>query len=293
MARSLGHARAMAVLVAGTFAGGGAAQAACAGAGVIVRIEGRAQDVVISRVVSGATATVTRPRVLEVICRGDVVRAEGETFVVLSIAGAGSVKVSRTAPYTVAERSGAPSVLGNAYSALNDQVMPDMKRMPWNVRLKGAGDDFGFALPAMATGGQLLQAGDRSLLVRLVGGTAPYKVEIRDAHNAVLASQSSSDHDVVLSRLNLAPGDYRIRASDSTPRAMDATITATNAPPPAGTTFEGFTDPEIRTAAEAATLARTSPTHWSFEAEQRLQGAPANGLDRDKVYELIESYSPD
>ena len=83
MARSLGHARAMAVLVAGTFAGGGAAQAACAGAGVIVRIEGRAQDVVISRVVSGATATVTRPRVLEVICRGDVVRAEGETFVVL------------------------------------------------------------------------------------------------------------------------------------------------------------------------------------------------------------------
>jgi len=52
--------------------------------------------------------------------------------------------------------------------------MPDMNRLPWTVRLKGAGDDFGFAVPALTAGGQQLQVGDRALLVRLVGGTAPY-----------------------------------------------------------------------------------------------------------------------
>ena len=50
-------------------------------------------------------------------------------------------------------------------------------------------------------------------------------------------------------------------------------------------------DPEVRTAATAAALARSNPGVWSLEAEQLLQAAPANGLDRDKVYELIESYS--
>jgi hypothetical protein len=54
-----------------------------------------------------------------------------------------------------------------------------------------------------------------------------------------------------------------------------------------------FTDPEIRIAASAATLARDAPAQWSFEAERELQSAPAHGLDRDKVYELIESYGTD
>jgi len=266
---------------------------ACPGAGVIVRIEGRAQDVVIKRTEGGAPAVVTRPRVLEVVCRNDVISTEGATYVVLSIDGAGSVKIDHNAAYTVPARSGAPTLISNAYSTLNDQVMPDMKRLPWNVRLKGAGDDFGFALPALTTGGQQLRAGDRTLLVRLVGGTAPYKVEIRDANGAVVASQSSSDHDVVLSHVNLAPGAYKITASDSTPRSMDAQIVAVDTAPPADTSFDGLTDPEIRTAAEAATLARDTPTLWSFEAEQQLEAAPADGLDRDKVYELIESYSTD
>jgi len=292
MARSWARARAAALIATAAVGWAGLAHA-CPGAGVIVRIEGRAQDVVIKRTEGGAPVVVTRPRVLEVVCRNDVISTEGATYVVLSIDGAGSVKIDHNAAYTVPARSGAPTLISNAYSTLNDQVMPDMKRLPWNVRLKGAGDDFGFALPALTTGGQQLRAGDRTLLVRLVGGTAPYKVEIRDANGAVVASQSSSDHDVVLSHVNLAPGAYKITASDSTPRSMDAQIVAVDTAPPADTSFDGLTDPEIRTAAEAATLARDTPTLWSFEAEQQLEAAPADGLDRDKVYELIESYSTD
>jgi hypothetical protein len=293
MVRSLAQAQAL-VLIAATACGwSGVAQAACAGAGVIVRIEGRAQDVIITRNEGGAASTVTRPRVLEVVCHGDTVSTVGGTYIVVSIDGAGPVRIDHNAAYTVPMRSNAPTVLSNAYSTLNDQVMPDMKRLPWNVRLKGAGDDFGFALPALNTAGQQLRAGDRTLLVRLIGGTAPYQVEIHDAGGAVIASQSSSDHDVVLSHVHLAPGAYKITASDSTPRAMDAQIAVVDTGPPADTSFDGLTDPEIRTAAEAATLARDTPTLWSFEAEQQLEAAPADGLDRDKVYELIESYSTD
>jgi hypothetical protein len=266
---------------------------ACAGAGVITRIEGRAQDVVITRTDGGATSTVTRPRVLEVVCHSDRITTVGATYVVLSIDGAGTVKVDQHAAYVVPAHSGTPSVISNAYSALNDQVMPDMKRLPWNVRLKGAGDDFGFALPSLTTGGQELEAGDRSLLVRLVGGEAPYTVQIRDASNAVVASQTSPNHDVVLPNVALTPGAYKITASDSTPRAMDAAISVVTTTPPADSDFASLGDPEVRTAAAAATLAREAPTPWSFEAEQELEAAPTNGLDRDKVYELIESYGTD
>jgi hypothetical protein len=294
MVRYIGKAQAMVVLIAAAAAGlPSLAHAACAGAGVIVRIEGRAQDVVITRNEGGASSTVTRPRVLEVVCHGDVISTVAGTFVVVSIDGAGPVRIEHNAAYTVPMHSNAPTILSNAYSTLNEQVMPDMKRLPWNVRLKGAGDDFGFALPALTTGGQQLQSGERTLLVRLVGGTAPYKVEISDAGGAVIASQSSSSHDVVLANVHLAPGQYKITASDSTPRSLDAQIVAVTAAPPADTSFDGLTDPEVRTAAEAATLARNAPTLWSFEAEQQLAAAPADGLDRDKVYELIESYSTD
>jgi hypothetical protein len=98
---------------------------------------------------------------------------------------------------------------------------------------------------------------------------------------------------VVLPHVTLNPGTYKITASDSTPRAMDATIAAVTTTPPADSSFASLGDPEIRSAAAAATLAREAPTPWSFEAEQQLEAAPANGLDRDKVYELIESYGTD
>jgi hypothetical protein len=264
---------------------------ACDGAGVIVRIEGQPQDVLITRTENGAAATVSRPRVLEVVCHNDVIKAVNATSIVLAIDGAGTVKVDRSAVYRVPARSGAPSAVGNAYRSIDEQVLPDMKRMPWNVRLKGAGDDFGFALPALTTGGQQIQEGRRTLLVRLVGGSAPYKVEVRNAQNQVVASQTSESHEVQLPSTALATGGYVITVSDSTPRSLDAKVTVVSGTPPGQPDFAGLEDPEVRAAAAASSLARTATATWSFEAEQQLAAAPANGLDRDKVYELIESYS--
>jgi hypothetical protein len=265
----------------------------CDGAGVITRIEGRPQDVVITRTEAGQPSVVTRPRVLEVVCRADVIHAVGATYLVLAIDGSGQVRVDHNVDYTVPARRGAPSAAGNAYRNLADVVLPDMKRMPWNVRIKGAGDDFGFALPALTAGGQKVQAGSRAMLVRLLGGTAPYKVEIRDAQDRVVVAKSSDSHEVALGAVALSPGAYKIKITDSTPRTLEGAFTAVSSPPPVETTYADLADPEIRTAANASVLARAAPAVWSFEAEQQLQAAPVNGLDRDKVYELIESYSTD
>lgn len=261
---------------------------ACEGAGVVIRIDGRPQDVQITR----ANALVTRPRVLEVVCRQDVIHTVGPTSIVLSIDGAGTVKVGPGGAYTVPNRSGAPTLAGNVYRSIDEQVMPDMKRLPWNVRLKGAGDDFGFALPTLVNGGQKLEAGQHTLLVRLVGGTAPYKVQIKDAGGAVV-SQSSDNHEVQLTGLSLAPGKYHITASDSTPRSLEADVTVVAEGPPMTETLADQSDPEVAVATNSTLLARDHPADWSLQAEQQLNSAPASGLDRDKVYELIESYGAD
>ena len=81
----------MAALAAMGAAAAGQA-AACDGAGVITRIDGRPQDVVITRAEAGHPLVVTRPRVLEVVCRGDVVHVVGATDLVLAIDGSGSVE---------------------------------------------------------------------------------------------------------------------------------------------------------------------------------------------------------
>jgi hypothetical protein len=264
---------------------------ACTGAGVIIRIDGRPQDLVITRIEDGKTSIVSRPRVLEVVCQNDSVHVVGATFVTMSIDGRGVVKVDKATDYRVPVRSGAPSLAGNAYRTLDEQVLPDMKRLPWNVRIKGAGDDFGFAVPALTQGGEKLVAGRRDLLVRLVGGTAPYKVEVRAPTGEVVAAQSADTHEVVFHGLALAPRAYQIVATDSTPGQLTAQVTAVDSGPPQDAAFAGLADPEVRIAVTATALARSDPGVWSLEAEQRLEAAPADGLDRDQVYQLIESYS--
>ncbi len=287
MPRHGGRVAALATLIS---AAAWSAAHACTGAGVITRIDGLPQDLTITRIEAGKPSVVSRPRVLEVVCEGDAVHVVGATFVTMSIDGRGVVKVGRALDYRVPARSGAPSIAGNAYRTLDEQVLPDMKRLPWNVRIKGAGDDFGFAVPALTQGGEKLVAGRRDLIVRLVGGTPPYKIEIRQASGGLLSSQSSNDHQVVFPDLVLSAGAYAIAATDSTPRELHAQVTAVDSPPPLDASFADLADPEIRAAATATALARNNPGSWSFEAEQQVQAAPANGLDRDKVYELIESY---
>jgi hypothetical protein len=246
---------------------------ACAGAGIVTRIDGRPQDIVISR----AGATVPRPRVLEVVCQGDIVRVSGATKATLSVDGQGKVTVDGARPYTVPQRRGAPSVAGNAYRSVSDKVVPDMKRLPWDVRLKGSGTGFEFALPALASGQQKLQAGRRDLLVRLAGGDGPFRVDLTTESGASVATASGGDPDLVLRGVTLAPGTYKLKASDSSANGVEARLVVSAEGPPADTTFADLPDAEVRAAVRAVELAKAHPDVWSFEAVQLLSAAPGRG----------------
>ncbi len=262
----------------------GVQAATCAGAGVITRITGKPQDIVITR----AGVQVARPRVLDVVCDADVIKAENGASVLVSMDGAGKVTVG-SAPYTVKGRAKA-EVSHSAYNALLDHLMPDMKRQPWDVRLRGGEPPLDFGVPSLATGGQQVIAGRTQLLVRLVGGSPGYKLTLLSG-DKIVASGGHPDGDVVLVTSALTPGDYRLKATDAAGVTLEGKLTVVAGPAPTPADFAAFDDLEVQQAATAADLARVAPDVWSFEAEQILNAAPVNGLDRGSIYRLIESYA--
>ncbi len=277
-----------AVAALGLAGAAAAAPSACVGAGVVTRIQGDPATVTITR----TAAKVARPRVLEVVCVGDRIAATGATQVTLSLDGRGVVKVAAGTPYLVAARTGAPTLAGNAYRAVNDQVMPDMKRLPWDVRLKGGDDALAFALPQLAAGAQEMSPGSRALLLRVTGGQGPYSATLTGPAGPV-GQAAGAEGELVFPMANLTPGRYHVTATDKTGASITADFTVSATPGPTPATYQALTDPEVRAAATAAALARADSRTRAFEAQQLLAAAPANGLDRERVYALIESYGVD
>ena len=270
----------------GALAFAGSAQAACSGAGVITRIQGQPQDVIITR----DGAPVAKPRVLEVVCDGDLVDVRSPTSVVLSMNGAAPVSVNGGTSYRVSGRSGQPTVAANAYNAISDKVLKDMKRQPWDVRLRGGTPTLSFGVEGLTSGAQQVTAGRRDLLVRIVGGTPGYQVTLSGSAGVVGQGASGPDGAVVLTGVDLTPGvAYRIDGTDRNGAHISGSlrVVASTAPAPS---YAGIDDAEVRAAVEAADLARGAPGTWAFESEQRLHAAPRSSLDRESVYRLIESY---
>lgn len=280
-----------AMLVAMTL-GAGAAQA-CTGAGVITRIAGRPQDVVIMRAEGGGPrAAVTRPRVLEVVCAGDTVQALNGASITLSLDGVGQAKVG-AAPFTVTPRGSGATLASNAYKSVSEHLLPDMKRQPWDVRLRGAPPPLGFGVVSLEQGGQKVSAGRTQLLIRMTGGTGPYRVTLAPAGGAASPPVASSTPDILLTGLQLRPGDYTLAAADSSGATVAGHFAVVADAPPAPGDYQGLADPEVKAAVTAADLARTQSGTWAFEAEQMLASTPPSGLDRASVYDLIESYTGD
>ena len=129
--------------------------------------------------------------------------------------------------------------------------------------------------------------------MRLAGGTGPYRVELLDRSGRAVASAQSAEADVTLRGATLTPGVYRLKATDSAANAVEARVTVTNEGPSLPAAYEGLPDAEVRAAVSALELAKAHPKTWAFEAEQLLASAPEEGLDRARVYQLLESYDPD
>ena len=262
----------------------GAASAQCAGSGVVTRIQGKPEEVSIVR----GGAPVTRPRVLEVVCAGDVVRTSGGSVVTLSIDGVGAVKVDKARPYTVGPRKGKPGAAGNVYRAVSDQVMPDMKRLPWDVKTKGENDPVRFAAPDGSV--QVVSQGRSQLHVRLVDGLPPFRIELLDASGKVLKTVEANSHEVTLTGLSLAPGEYRLVAHSRTDTKAEMRLTVADGVPAPSADIGDLSDRELAAALHALELARADPNKWLFEATQILADAPRGDLDRERVFALIEDY---
>src|SRR5205085_6127830 len=100
----------------------------------------------------------------------------------------------------------------------------------------------------------------------------------------VVASGAAADGEVVLTVSTLPPGQYRLKAVDFAGTVLEGQFQVVADTPPVSGEFKDMDDVEVRQAATAADLARLSPDDWSFEAEQILNAAPVNGLDRGSVY---------
>lgn len=270
-------------LGAALFAGG--AQAQCVGAGVITRIDGQPQDVAIDR----GGSEVSRIRVLEVLCEGDRVEVRGPATVTLSIGSSGPVQLRQGGSFTVHGASSRPSLASNAYLSVTDNVLKDMKRQPWEVRLRGGEPPLSFGVEGLTAGGQQALAGQRDLLVRMVGGRPGYTVTLSGPGGVVATGSGDASGEVLLRGADLAPGSYSLEGRDAAGTVVRGGF-AVAGQPAVSSAYDGIDDAEVRAAVAAADLARTAPA-WSFESEQMLNAAPRASLDRASVYRLIESYS--
>lgn len=271
--------------LASALLGASAASAQCVGAGVITRIDGQPQDISISR----GGSEVGRIRVLEVLCEGDRVDVRGPSTVTLSIGSAAPVRLSQGGSFTVRGQSSRPSLASNAYLSVTDNVLKDMKRQPWEVRLRGGEPPLSFGVEGLTSGGQQVLAGRRDLMVRMVGGRPGYTVTLSGPGGVVATGAGDTSGEVILRGASLAAGTYSLEGRDAAGTVVRGGFAVTGTPA-VPTIYDGIDDPEVRAAVAAADLARTAPA-WSFESEQMLYAAPRATLDRDSVYRLIESYS--
>jgi hypothetical protein len=263
---------------------GPVAARACDGAGIVKRIEGDPRLATLVR--AGAS---NRLRVLQVVCTGDIIEARGGA-VTLSISGKGDLKVAPQKSETVAAGGAASSYVANAYSAFVKRTAPDMARMRVEVREKGGDDPFGFAVQNLDDNpSQTVSLGWTQLIVRLVGGKGPYKGELTTAGGARFTA-ASDDGWLVFKAVALSPGQVEVAVHDGYGHVIQGSFEAVADKPALTDDYQRVEDAEIRAAGEAIDLARSEPKVKSLEAEQILNSAPALGLDRAAIYQLIESY---
>ena len=258
------------------------ASSACPSAGLVKRIDGDPRQADLRR--GGAPGPI---RVLQTVCAGDVVEV-GSGRVLLSVSGMGDVMVGPNNSFQLPAPRGQADYASNAYRTMDERIMPGMMRIRMEVRVKGGAEPFGFSVDSLATGGQQVSIGHPTLLVRMVGGVGPFEGRLIDSSGAVSVTRAT-DEALVFRGLALKPGPVTITVNDSTGRQIKGSFVATADGPAHTADYRGLEDPEVRTAVEAIDLAQTAPKTQAFEAEQELNNAPANGLDRTPVYVRIES----
>jgi hypothetical protein len=130
-------------------------------------------------------------------------------------------------------------------------------------------------------------------LLRVTGGAGPYSAVLTGPGGAMLGQAQGDGADLVFPTADLSPGRYHVVAKDGSGVTIAADFTVDDKAVMLPTTYDAISDSEVRAAAAACELARQQSATDALEAEEVLASAPSNGLDRGRVYDLIESYGAD
>jgi len=256
---------------------------ACDGAGVVKHIDGDPSDAALVR------EGVSKPiRVLQTVCVGDRLQARN-AVILISLYGRGSAWVRPGAPYVVQPVVGQASYAGNAFRSFDEKTMPDIQRMRAEARLKGSPEPFGFALDGLSDGAQEVNLGRPTFVLRVTGGQGPYEAKMTDSAGKSWTTDATST-ELHFKDVALSPGPVAIEAKDALGHKLAGSFKANPKPAPYPADYQDLDDFEVRAAGEAIDLARAAPKVRSLEAEQQLNAAPASGLDRKAIFDLIESY---
>jgi hypothetical protein len=256
-------------------------------AGIVQRVSGQVGDTRIER----AGAPTIRPAPMETLCEGDVVIASAAgASVTMRLDGAGaSTLLQGPGRYTLPAARGRATVVDNALGLLMESWAPEIKRSSSFGVVRGRlGDKAEWAVPGLESGIATIRRGQRPLLLRWIGDTARYRVEVA-RENGALVEKADSTRPFVRLPAREWSGGYIVRVYEG--GAKNPTLTgrfrAGDAPPANPTPFSGQMGEEVRAASEALRIIGLDIDRWSLEAVQMIDRAPSQGLDREALYRAI------
>jgi hypothetical protein len=197
------------------------------------------------------------------------------------------MSISRSqSPYTVHSLATKPEVTSNFLLTLWANVTKAKNAgfrstSARDVNVSEGFSDFGpkplaLPMPGLAAGTARVSAGDRYIMMRWEGGTAPYRFVLRDAKEDTLVDEAGISTRMLAIRshtVNLVPGRYVIEISDNGNTVVRGSFTA------AGGIFDmtHLTDGDTVEASTnaAALIAAGDDLSLYFEAYLRLGGALA------------------
>jgi|GEM_PF-5440007 len=203
-----------------------------------------------------------------------------------------TVEVSYDTEHLAEHRAKSPALLQNIQSVVGDKLAADSGQRTKYLVTRGQLEPLRFATHDLTCGTAQVSEGDRSLLIRWVGGRPPFRVVLREeGGGSIVESQSEIDAALMPPARLESERRYELLVIDSSGESVSGTFRAVAyAPPKWGEARAGRTGTLIR-AYEAVWLAQLDSAKWSFESLQLVASLNGELIDRAAVADIVGYYS--
>lgn len=268
--------------------------------------DGGALAGVVQRVVSPEDILLQRPgrqagppAPMEMLCEGDVLSARVQSAVVTyRLEGSAESTVLRgPSQVTMPRGRRGATVVDNALQILMDNWMPELRRSSNFGVTRGNQrqlEPAAWAVSGVDTGAAVLRRTTRPLYLRWTGGKGPFQAEILRTDGVRLDKVQTTKTEVRFAARRWTNGTYTLRVYGAPPTpgaarplVLDGSFRVADGPPAAASLYPPSVGPELRAASDALRLAGEDKERWSLEALQMIDSAPAQGLDREAIYDTF------